>query len=75
MKISTWNVNSIRARINNLKEYPFDKLRYDTFLDILGKESNIKIVATGEGNYSPDISLTGMTDALQSAKDVHVVLS
>ena len=57
------------------KIYPFDKLRYDTFLDILGKESNIKIVATVEGNYSPDVSLTGMTDALQSAKDVHVVLS
>ena len=57
------------------KIYPFDKLRYDTFLDILGKESNIKVVATVEGNYSPDVSLTGMTDALQSAKDVHVVLS
>ena len=39
------------------KIYPFDKLRYDTFLDILGKESNIKIVATVEGNYSPDVSL------------------
>ena len=57
------------------KIYPFDKLRYDTFLEILGKESNINIVATVEGNYSPDVSLTGMTDALQSAKDVHVVLS
>ena len=57
------------------KIYPFDKLRYDTFLDVLGKESNIKIVATVEGNYSPDVSLTGMTDALQSAKDVHAVLS
>jgi ribose transport system substrate-binding protein len=57
------------------KIYPFDKLRYDTFLDILGKESNVKIVATVEGNYSPDVSLTGMTDALQAAKDVHVVLS
>ena len=57
------------------KIYPFDKLRYDTYLDVLGKESNIKIVATVEGNYSPDVSLTGMTDALQAAKDVHVVLS
>ena len=57
------------------KIYPFDKLRYDTFLDILGKHGNIKIVATVEGNYSPDVSLTGMTDALQSAKDVHAVLS
>jgi len=57
------------------KIYPFDKLRYDTFLDILGKHENIKILATVEGNYSPDVSLTGMTDALQSAKDVHVVLS
>ena len=54
------------------KIYPFDKLRYDTFLEILGKESNINIVATVEGNYSPDVSLTGMTDALQSAKDALV---
>ena len=57
------------------KIYPFDKLRYDTFLDELGQHSNIKILATVEGNYSPDISLTGMTDALQSAKNVHAVLS
>ena len=34
------------------KIYPFDKLRYDTFLDILGKESNINIVATVEGNFT-----------------------
>ena len=57
------------------KIYPFDKLRYDTYLDVLGKESNIKILSTVEGNYSPDVSLTGMTDALQAAKDLHVVLS
>ena len=45
------------------KIYPL--ISYDTILlDILGKESNINIVATVEGNYSPDVSLTGMTDAL-----------
>ena len=61
--------------IIGLKIYPFDKLRYDVFLDVLGQHSNIKIGSTVEGNYSPDISLTGMTDALQATKNVHAILS
>lgn len=57
------------------KIYPFDKLRYDTYLKTLGQHANIKVVATGEGNYDPDKSLTVMQDILQAHKDVHVVLS
>jgi ribose transport system substrate-binding protein len=57
------------------KIYPFDKLRYDTYLKVLGDHSNIKIVATGEGNYDPDKSLTVMQDILQAHKDIHAVLS
>lgn len=55
--------------------FPFDNLRYETFRSVLDKHDNIKIVATGEGSYSPDVSLTAMTDILQANSDVHVVLS
>ena len=55
--------------------YPFDNLRNDTFAEVLGEHDNIEIVATGEGNYSPDTSLTAMQDILQSNRDVDVVLS
>lgn len=55
--------------------YPFDNLRYQTYLKVLGKHDNIKVVATGEGNYDPDKSLTAMQDILQAHKDINVVLS
>lgn len=55
--------------------YPFDNLRYDTYLSVLGEADNIEIVATGEGNYSPETSLTAMQDILQSHADLDVVLS
>lgn len=55
--------------------FPFDNLRYETFREVLDAEDNIKVVATGEGSYSPDVSLTAMTDILQANSDIHVVLS
>ena len=55
--------------------FPFDNLRYEAFREVLDAHDNIKVVATGEGSYSPDASLTAMTDILQSNSDVHVVLS
>lgn len=55
--------------------FPFDNLRYEAFRKVLDAESNIKVVATGEGSYSPDVSLTAMTDILQANSDIHVVLS
>lgn len=55
--------------------FPFDNLRYETYQSVLGEHDNIEIVATGEGNYSPETSLTAMQDILQSNRDVDVVLS
>jgi ribose transport system substrate-binding protein len=57
------------------KIYPFDNLRYESYLKVLNAEKNIKVVATGEGNYDPDKSLTVMQDILQANKNINVVLS
>ncbi len=57
------------------KIFPFDNLRLETYQKVLGAHANIKILAEGEGYYSPDTALTTMTDILQAQKDVHVVLS
>lgn len=56
-------------------QYPFDKVRYDAYREVLDKESNIKVVATGSGNYDRDTSLKAMTDILQANKKVDVLLS
>jgi ribose transport system substrate-binding protein len=55
--------------------FPFDKLRYDTYVKELKAHDNIKIVATGEGNYDRDQSLKTMQDILQANRDIDVVLS
>ncbi|MEO1988056.1 MAG: sugar ABC transporter substrate-binding protein [Martelella sp.] len=55
--------------------YPFDNLRNDTYKKILGEHDNIEIVATGEGNYSPQTSMVAMQDILQAHPDIDVVLS
>lgn len=57
------------------KIYPFDNLRYNTFLETLKPHDNIKVVATVEGNYDPDKSMAGMQDVLQAHKDINVILS
>ena len=56
-------------------QFPFDNLRNSTFEDVLSKHANIKIVATGEGNYSPDASLTAFQDIIQANPQIDVVLS
>lgn len=56
-------------------QFPFDNLRYNTMVDTLKPHSNIKIVATGEGSYSPDASLTAFQDILQANPKIDVVLS
>ena len=56
-------------------QFPFDNLRNDTFVSVLSKHANIKIVATGEGNYSPDASLTAFQDIIQANPQIDVVLS
>lgn len=55
--------------------FPFDNLRNDTYKKILGEHDNIEIVATGEGNYSPQTSMVAMQDILQAHPDIDVVLS
>lgn len=55
--------------------FPFDNLRYESMKAVLDQHQNIKIVATGEGNYSPDASLTTMTDILQANPEIDAVLS
>lgn len=55
--------------------FPFDNVRYEAYRTVLGAHANIEIVATGEGNYSPDASLTAMQDILQANPDVDVILS
>jgi len=56
-------------------QFPFDNLRYEAMRAVLDTHANIKVVATGEGNYSPDASLTAFQDILQANPDIHAVLS
>jgi ribose transport system substrate-binding protein len=55
--------------------FPFDKLRYDTYVKELEQHDNIEIVATGEGNYDRDQSLKTTQDILQANRDIDVLLS
>ncbi len=56
-------------------QYPFDKVRYDAYRKVLDANKNIKVVATGSGNYDRDTSLKAMTDILQANKKIDVLLS
>ena len=55
--------------------FPFDKLRYDTYVKELKAHDNIDVVATGEGNYDRDQSLKTTQDILQAHRDIDVLLS
>lgn len=56
-------------------QFPFDNLRNESFRKVLDQHANIKVVATGEGNYSPDASLTAFQDILQANPKIDAVLS
>lgn len=56
-------------------QFPFDNLRYQTMVDALAPHANIKVVATGEGSYSPDASLTAFQDIIQANPKIDAVLS
>lgn len=56
-------------------QFPFDNLRYTSMTEVLKQHANIKIVATGEGNYSPDQSLTAFQDIIQANPQIDAVLS
>ena len=57
------------------KIFPFDVLRMETFMGVFGQHPNIEVVATGEGWYDPDTSLTVMTDILQANPEIHAIIS
>ena len=52
-----------------------DVARLAAYKKVLGAESNIKIVATTQGAYDRDTSLTAITNVLQAHKNVNVLLS
>ncbi|PPF88296.1 hypothetical protein C5B96_02910 [Subtercola sp. Z020] len=54
---------------------PLDVARVAAYNAVLSQHSNIKVVATTEGGYDKDKSLTAMTNVLQSNPDIDVVLS
>ena len=56
-------------------QYPFDKVRYDTYTAELKSHANIDVVAMGQGNYDRDTSLKAMQDILQANPDINAVLS
>jgi ribose transport system substrate-binding protein len=61
--------------IIGVKTATFDNLRYKAYLEVLKPHANIKILASLEGKYDSDKSLTAMQDVLQAHKDINVVLS
>lgn len=56
-------------------QYPFDKLRHDTYVSVLKQHSNIQVVARGQGNYDRSTSLKAMQDILQAHPQIDAVLS
>lgn len=54
---------------------PLDNARVAAYNAVFAKHDNIKVVATAEGKYDPDASLTAMTNVLQATPDIDVVLN
>lgn len=56
-------------------QFPFDNVRYEAMTSVLAEHDNIELVATGEGNYDRDQSLTVMQDLIQANPEFEVLLS
>lgn len=56
-------------------QFPFDNVRFEAMTGVLEQHDNIEIVATGEGNYDRDQSLTVMQDLIQANPEFEVLLS
>jgi ribose transport system substrate-binding protein len=70
------NINPCRVVILiGQLQYPFDKLRYDTYVSDLKPHANIQVVAMGSGNYDRNTSLKAMQDILQAHPQINAVLS
>ncbi|MCU1443271.1 MAG: ABC-type sugar transport system periplasmic component-like protein [Cryobacterium sp.] len=63
------------ALVLGLLGTPLDVAREKAFHSVLDKEDNIQIVATVEGAYDRDTSLTAVSNVLQANKDLNVILS
>jgi ribose transport system substrate-binding protein len=57
------------------KIYPFDNLRYQTYLETFKGHDNIKVVGTVEGGYDPNKTMTGVQDVLQGHKDINAMVA
>ncbi len=55
--------------------YPFDKRKYDVFVEEFAKHPNIKVVSTVEGAYDTSTSMKGVQDALQANPEIDAILS
>lgn len=56
-------------------QFPFDNARYEAMTEVLAEHDNIEVVATGEGNYDRDQSLSAMQDIIQANREFEVLLS
>jgi ribose transport system substrate-binding protein len=56
-------------------QYPFDKVRWDTWTSDLEQHANIKVVATAQCNYDADTALKVMQDAVTAHPKFDVILS
>ncbi|NEE03355.1 sugar ABC transporter substrate-binding protein [Phytoactinopolyspora halotolerans] len=54
---------------------PLDVARRDAYQGVLEQHDNVEIVATVEGNYDRDQSLTAITNVLQANRDIDAILS
>lgn len=57
------------------KVSPFDQIRLAAYEKVFANHPNIKVVATAEGQYSPDVTLTAMQDIMQANSEFDAVLS
>ncbi|MGE3307238.1 MAG: sugar ABC transporter substrate-binding protein [Rhizobiaceae bacterium] len=57
------------------KVSPFDQIRLGAYEKVFANHPNIKVVATAEGQYSPDVTLTAMQDIMQANSEFEAVLS
>ncbi len=57
------------------KIYPFDNLRYQTYLEVFKSHPNIKVVGTVEGNYDPNATMSGVQNVVQGNKKIDAMMA
>lgn len=56
-------------------QYPFDKIRYESYKNTLKSAPNVKVVALAQGNYDRNTGVTTMSNVLQAHPKFDVLLS